>query len=155
MIEKERSPFSWTSLASTRNPELPYVNWQWLATHLWTFTGGVLTDTLPNRRTDSTLGEEFNGLELWRALYGENCGGSAEMATCERGFFIDFPKCDKAVDLRVHLGQWLKLKQKFGGHLPQDHLVLMFQRILQDYVFANLKLQRDMRDDLQRQISCI
>ena len=153
MVEKEKAPISWASLAATRNPELPYVNWQWMATHLWTFTGQFLTDTQLQRRTDLTLGEEFNGLELWRALYGENSGGSAEMATCERGFFIDFPKCEKAVDLRVHLGQWLKMKQKYGGNLPQDHLVLMFQRILPDDVLANLKLQRDMKDDLQRQIS--
>ena len=40
-----------------------------------------------------TLGEEFNGLELWRALFNEHCGGSAEMGKTERGFFIDFPKC--------------------------------------------------------------
>ena len=92
MVEKQKAPISWASLAATRNPELPYVNWQWMATHLWTFTGQFLTDTQLQRRTDLTLGEEFKGLELWRALYGENSGGSAEMATCERGFFIDFPK---------------------------------------------------------------
>ena len=123
-----------------------------MASHLWTFTGGFLTDSQLNRRTNLTLGEEFNGLELWRALCMENCGGSAEMATNERGFFIDFPKCERAIDLRVHLGQWLKLKQKYGGNLPQDHLILMFQRILPDDVRENLKLQRDMKEDLQRQI---
>ena len=71
-----------------------------------------------------TLGEEFNGLELWRALFHEHCGGSAEMGKTERGFFIDFPQCEKAADLRTHMGKWIELQQKYGTGLPQDHLVL-------------------------------
>ena len=153
VVESQKTPISWSVLSNTRNRDLPYLNWHWIATHIWTIIGGFLNDTQLNRRTDLTLGEEFNGLELWRALYTENCGGSAELLTTERGFFIDFPKCHKATDLRAHLGQWMQLRQKYGGGLPQDHLILMFQKILPDDVLANLKLQRDMKDDLQRQLS--
>ena len=37
----------------------------------------------------------------------------------------------------------------------QDHLVLMFQNILPDHVKANLKLQRNLRDYLQRQVAYV
>ena len=155
LVETNKARIDWISIANTKTPELPYLNWSWISQHLWTVTGNYLTDTLLNKRTDLTLGEEFNGLELWRALFSEHCGGSAEMGKTERGFFIDFPKCEKAADLRAHMGKWMELQQKYGTGLPQDHLVLMFQNILPEDVKSDLKLQRDLRDDLQKQVAYV
>ena len=75
LVETQKTPISWSTLARTHFSELPHLNWQWISTHIWTVIGGFLNDTQLNRRTDLTLGEEFNDLELWRALYTENCGG--------------------------------------------------------------------------------
>ena len=70
------------------------MNWQCIATHIWTIGGGSLSDLQLNRRIDLTLDEEFNVIELWRAVFNENCGGSAEMGKTEQGYFINFPKCE-------------------------------------------------------------
>ena len=40
LIETSKSPIKWNSLATTYVPELPYLDWQWVATHLWAFTAG-------------------------------------------------------------------------------------------------------------------
>ena len=155
LAESAKVPIKWELLPTTHIPDLPYVNWSWIATHIWTFTGAFLTDNQLLRRSTLTLGQEFNGLELWRALYMENCGGSAEMITTERAFFIDFPKCERATDLQIHLGTWVQLKQKYGIGLPADHLIHMFHKILPDEVREELKRQRDIRQDLQRQIDYV
>ena len=155
IVETNKARIDWMSIANTQNPELPHLNWQWIAQHLWSITGNYLTDNLMNKRTDMTLGEEFNGLELWRALFNEHCGGSAEMGKTEREFFIKFPKCPKASDLRAHMGKWMEMHQKYGTGLPQEHLVLMFQNILPQDVLSDVKLQRDLRDDLQKQVAYV
>ena len=123
--------------------------------HVWTITGGYFSDTQLNRRTDLTLGEEFNGLELWRALFNENCGGAAEMGKTERSYFINFPMCDRAMELRTHLGQWCQMKQKYGAGLPMDHLIIMFQDILPDHVKEDVRRQKDTKDNLQKQIDYV
>ena len=85
LAESSKVPIKWEWLPTTTVPELPYVNWSWIATQIWTFTGAYLTLL---RRTSLTLGQEFIGLELWRAPCMENCKGSAEMVNTERSFFI-------------------------------------------------------------------
>ena len=65
-------------------------------------------------------GEEFNGVEFWRALFHENVGGSTQLANLERGHFIDFPKCDHPSSLHSHLKQWVQLKGQYGRDLPED-----------------------------------
>ena len=155
LAEKAKTPIHWDLLRTTDISDLPYVNWPWIATHIWTFTSAYLTDSQLLRRTTLTLGQEFNGLELWRALYMENCGGSAEMVTTERSFFIDFPKCERATDLQNHLGTWVQLKQKYGVGLPAEHQIHMFHKILPDEVREELKRQRDLKNDLQRQIDFV
>ena len=77
----------------------------------------------------------------------ENCEGSAEMITTKRAFFIDFPKCERATYLQIHLGTWVQLKQKYGIGLPADHLIHMFHKILPDEVREELKRQRDIHQD--------
>ena len=155
LIEGEKVPIRWRFLATTRVAELPYMNWEWMATHLWTFTANYLSDVQLNRRGTLVMGEEFNGLELWRALFRENCGGSAQLANLERSHFVDFPRCDKSSDLPVHLGQWTELKNKYGAGLPQEHLIAMFWKILPDEVVADIKRRRDLVGDLQGQIDFV
>ena len=99
-------PIRWSSLATTYIEALPHVNWEWMATHLWTMTGAYLEDGLLSRRVMMCSGEEFNGLELWRYLYHQNSGGSAQLETLEREYFVSFPKCEKVSDLQPHLSQW-------------------------------------------------
>ena len=155
LVEQQRTPINWHQLTTLRVPELPYLNWQWVSTHLWSFTGAYLTDSQLTNRVTLVGGQEFNGLEHWRALYLQNCGGSSEMANAERGFWIEFPKCDKATDLQAHLAQWITLKGKYGSHLPEDHLIHMLHNILPDDVREAVKLQRDIRYNLQRQLDFI
>ena len=152
MVERQKTQINWHQLASTRVPEMPYLNWQWVSTHLWSFTGAYLTDTQLTNRMTLVGGQEFNGLEHWRSLYLQNCGGSSEMANAERGFWIEFPKCERAGDLQPHLTQWTSLKSKYGGHLPEDHLIHMLHRILPDDVRDELKLHRDLKYSLQGQL---
>ena len=155
LIEGEKVPIHWRLLASTRIEELPHMNWEWMSTHLWTFTANYLSDVQLNRRGTLVMGEEFNGLELWRALFRENCGGSAQLANLERSHFVDFPRCEKSSDLLVHLGQWTELKNKYGAGLPQDHLIAMFWKILPDDVVADIKRRRDLTGYLQGQIDFV
>ena len=155
LIENQKTPIEWAKLAMTTIPELPYVQWQWVATHLWTFLGGYINDTLLGRRLTMANGEPYNGMELWRALYQENVGGSAALSNLERGYFIDFPKCDKTEDLQSHLSLWLQLKNKYGMHLPIDHLILMLHNILPDVIKEDVKKQKDMKNDLDKQIAHI
>ena len=86
MIEKEKVPIHWNMLASTRIASLPMVNWEGIATHLWTFTGACLEDGLLSKRIMMCSGEEFNGPELWRVLYQQNSGGSAPLENLEREY---------------------------------------------------------------------
>ena len=155
LIERQKTPIDWNTLATTRVAELPYLNWQWVATHLWSFTGAYLTDIQLTDRATLSGGQEFNGLEHWRALFLQNCGGSSEMANAERGFWIAFPKCEKSTELHKHLSQWVALKMKYGGHLPEPHLIHMMHEILPDDVKEAVKLQRDMKESLQKQIDFI
>ena len=50
LIEITKGPIKWNSLATTYVRELPYLDWQWVATHIWTFTAGYLIDTQLSRR---------------------------------------------------------------------------------------------------------
>ena len=47
----------------------------------------------------------------------------------------------------------MQLQHRYGTALPEDHLVLMFQNILPDDVLEDVKLQRDMKDSLKRQVA--
>ena len=152
LIENTKSPIRWNSLATTVARELPYLDWQWVATHIWTFTAGFLVDTQLSRRTTLVMGEEFNGIELWRSLFRESCGGSVQLSNMERSHFIAFPRCDKAADLSIHLGQWIELKGKYGLHLPEEHLIGMFWEILPIEIRDEVKKQRDLQGSLQKQI---
>ena len=57
LIEITKGPIKWNSLATTYVRELPYLDWQWVATHIWTFTAGYLIDTQLNRRCNLVMGE--------------------------------------------------------------------------------------------------
>ena len=65
LAESSKIPIRWEMLPTTHIPDLPYLNWSWIATHIWTFTGSFLTDNQLLRRSTLTLGQESNGLELW------------------------------------------------------------------------------------------
>ena len=75
------------------------------------------------------------------------------MENLERAYFVDFPKCEKLVDLQHHLAQWMQLKGKYGTGLPQEHLIAMLWKILPDDVREEIKRQRTIRYDLDGQIA--
>ena len=77
------------------------------------------------------------------------------MANTERGYFVGFPKCEKSSDLTSHLGTWVRLKQKYGGGLPTEHLIAMFWKILPDDVREDVKKQKDCINDLDKQIAYV
>ena len=152
-IERERSPIRWSQLSTTKIDSLPMINWEWIATHLWTFTGGYLEDGILSQRITMCSGEEFNGLELWRVIHQQNSGGSAQLENLEREYFVAFPKCERTSDLQNHLSQWVQLKNKFGIGLPVDHLIAMLWKILPDDVREDLKRQKNLRGNLDQQVA--
>ena len=111
-----------------------------------------MTDAQLNRRLTLSNGADFNGIELWRALFVENIGGSIEMSNNERQYFISFPQCQKHEELQAHLGQWVLLRTKYGGALPEEHVKGMFHNILPPHVLDEVRKQRDLIT-LQQQIS--
>ena len=142
MIENSREPIPFRSLATASVPLLPNVNWIWLANHIYGFIGKCMNDTMLGRMATMAGGEEFNGFELWRALFVEFRGGSVEMTCNERGFFIDFPRCTKDEDLQNHIVQWKKLQMEHGVGLPDEHLRHMFRGVIPEHVVEELKKLR-------------
>lgn len=55
-IESTKVPINWSALGTTRVHQLPYMNWEWAATHIWTFIGGYLSDDTMRRRITLTNG---------------------------------------------------------------------------------------------------
>ena len=142
MIESSREPIPFRQLSTASVPLLPNVNWIWMANHIYGFVGKCMNDTMLGRMATLAGGEEFNGFELWRALFVEFRGGSVEMTCNERGFFIDFPKCSKDEDLQNHIVQWKKLQMEHGIGLPDEHLRHMFRGVLPEHVVEELKKLR-------------
>ena len=153
IIENNKSPIRWSELRATYVQELPNLNWEWVASHLWSFTSSFLTDTQLDRRMALVQGEEFNGIEFWRALYQENIGGSVQLAAMEHSHFISFPKCSSATGLHAHLGQWMQLKATYGSHLPEAHLIYMLWGIIPDDLKEEIKKNKDVRDSLHKQVA--
>ena len=155
LIENNKTPIKWADLDATTIAELPYVDWKWIATHLWTFTGNFLSDTQLVRRTTLVGGEEFNGLEYWRSLFSENVGGSTQLANLERGYFIAFPNCPAIGELEPHLKQWTQLKNKYGMGLPEDHLIGMLWSVIPESMKEEIKKQKDLTGRLDAQINWV
>ena len=89
-----------------------------------------MSDTLFGQRVALTGGEEFNDLELRRALYMDMMGGSVGANVSERNLFIDIRRCVKHDELQTNLGQWLLLCQEYGSGLPAAHLQLMLHNMI-------------------------
>ena len=144
LIEQTKNILTLQTLNDARVPTLPNVHWRWLASHLWTFIGKWMTNGQLDRRITLASGEEYNGVELWRALFVEYHGGSVEMSKCERGYFINFPKCAKDEELQGHVQQWNTLRLKYGNGLPEDHIILMFHEVLPEHVSKEIRNQKDL-----------
>ena len=71
MIESSREATPLRQLATASIPLLPNVNWIWMANHIYGFVGKRMNDTMLGRMATLAGGEEFNGFELWRALFVE------------------------------------------------------------------------------------
>ena len=84
IIEKEKNILNWSKIWNTRLPSLPNLNWPWIATHIWNFVGRHVSDTMLGRMEALAQGKEFNGVEVWRALYLEFIGSLTEMSVNER-----------------------------------------------------------------------
>ena len=78
LIEGSSVPITFNMLNPTSIPLLPHVNWLWVANHLWGFIGKCVDHTMLGRMSTLAGGEEFNGMELWRALFVEYRGGSVD-----------------------------------------------------------------------------
>ena len=139
MIEGSHNPIPFQYLATASIPLLPHVNWVWLSNQIYGFVGKCMNDTMLGRMLTLAGGEEFDGFELWRALHVEFRGGSVEMTCNERGFFLDFPTCDKIEDLQNHIVQWKQLQVEHGVGLPDEHLRHMFRKIIPEHVVEELK----------------
>ena len=72
---------------------------------LWTYIGDNVTDLIHSRRIQLTLGDEHNGLELWRALYVKHKGGAEQMTLAGMGSFLSFPKCSSMDGIQNHVGE--------------------------------------------------
>lgn len=130
------------------------MDWHWIATHLWTFTGKILNDSQLKHRSTLVGYEEFTGLEYRRALFAENIGGSTQLANLERGHFIGFPNCANLAELEAHLKQWVMLKGKYGADLPEDHLIGMLWNIIPAKMKEEIQKQRHLTGKLNEQIAC-
>ena len=71
-------------------------------------------------RTQLTNGDDCNGLEPWRKLFIEHRGGAEHVRMAGIARLHMFPKCPHRPKRRVALGEWLTLKKKFGGRLPDE-----------------------------------
>ena len=142
IIENCKTPIKWALLPETHHHLVPGVDWTWISTHIWTFTGNWLSDTQMSRRLTLVGGEEFNGAEFWRTLHAENVGGSAQLANLERGHFIGFPQCTDPANLEPHLKQWVQLKNKYGKDLPSEHLIGMLWAIIPEAMKEKIKEQK-------------
>ena len=106
------------------------------------------------RRITLTSGEEFNGVELWGAIFTENIFGLIEMQRSERGCFNMFPKCVKDEELQVRPQQWMRLQLKSGAGLPEDPLQQMRAVIRWVHTTKHLSL-RKASCAISERIACI
>ena len=81
------------------------LDWDWLSQHLWTTMAYFVNDTVLSRRKVYTQGEEWNGIELWRAMFVEGKGGSVTVTVTGQTGFHNFPKCQKTEQLQLHVGE--------------------------------------------------
>ena len=104
LIEATSRPIKNSELGTLSVAGLP-VDWKWISVKLWTFIGDHVTDLIHSRRIQLTLGDEFNGLELWRALYVKHKGGAEQMTLAGMGSFLNFPKCTSMEAIESHVGE--------------------------------------------------
>ena len=143
LIEATPRPIRNDELADLKVEGLQ-VDWKWISVKLWTFIGDHVTDLIHSRRVQLTLGEEFNGLELWRALYVKHKGGTEQMTLAGMGSFLNFPKCSSLEGIQSHVGEWQLNRMKFGSGIPDGHLRLMFLGTLPEQVVADIKRRIDL-----------
>lgn len=155
LIENNKQPTKFADLPATNVPGLPNMDWQWIAMHIWTFTGNFLSDSQLARRTTLVGGEEFNGLEFGRTLFSENVGGSDQLANLERGHFIALPNCSNLAELEPHVKQWTHLKNKYGKYLPTPHLIGMLWSITPEVMKEDIKKQKHFNGDLDALIAWV
>ena len=107
LIERTDRPIKQSELSELKGvPGLEDVDWEWVSIKLWTFIGDHVTDLIHMRRVQLTLGEEFNGAELWRALHVRHKGGAEQMTLAGMSSFLNFPKRTKIEDLQNNVGEW-------------------------------------------------
>lgn len=81
------------------------VDWEWLKQHLWTAMPYFVTDLVLGRRKVYTPGQEWAGLELWRALFTEGKGVAIKVNASGQTSFHTFPKCSCTENPQLHLGE--------------------------------------------------
>ena len=124
LIEKTKRPVSLRDLPNIKIEGLD-VDWNNLAVKLWTFIGNHVTGIIHQRRNQLTLGQEYNGIELWRALFVQNKGGAEQVAVGGISAFHAFPVCRRVEDLQYHIGEWQVMKMKHGAGIDDQNLKSM------------------------------
>lgn len=143
LIEKSKQPIRWSALANA-TPSLPTANLQQVASQLWTFIGNNVSDLTHQRRSQLAVGEQFNGMELWRILYMENEGVARQVAVAGRSGWYSSPQCPNTTDVYTYVNQWNTMRVQYGIGVPDDHLVNMFHNILPAAIVTDLRKNRNL-----------
>ena len=143
LIESTNRPIRNSELATLVVDGLK-IDWKWISVKLWTFIGEHVTDLIHSRRIQLTLGDDMNGLELWRALYIKHKGGAEQMTLAGMGTFLNFPKCSNLESLQGHVGEWQLNRMKYGTGISDPHLRLMFLGTLPEQVQSEIKRRVDL-----------
>ena len=124
----------------------------WISRHLWTFLGPRLGDDVYGRRVQMAGGEENNGLELWRKMFMDNEGGAEQVALAELRRFHSFPVCPSKDKIGLYLGEWVYLRNRYGGNLPDESLYVMLINMLPSDIAKEI---RDRRKTLTTTVDVI
>ena len=149
LVEKTSETITNAKLATVQPIPTLTLDWEWLNAHVWTTMSYFVDDTVLARRLVYTNGEDWNGLELWRALYIEGKGGSTKVNVTGQTQFHNFPQCKSIANLQIHVGQWLSMRLKYGNGIPEEHLRCMFLGTLPESVSADIR-RRDHIVSLQQ-----
>ena len=106
------------------------VNLLWISNALWTFVSRHLTKSYRKSIKAFVNGEELNGLELLRKMWGKYEGGASEVEVADLCALHEFPKCPDATMLQQYLGEWLSIVQEQGQDLPHRHLSTLLLKML-------------------------
>ena len=147
LIEQTKKPISLKEIPGLRvDPAhgLEDADWMNIALKLWSFIGNHVTGLIHQRRHQMTLGEEYNGLELWRALYVQNKGGAEQVQVGGISAFHAFPICKRVEDLHHHIGEWQVMRMRHGAGIDDANLRIMFLNTLPEVTATEIRRRTEL-----------